>query len=69
MKLSISQASEQIGICADTLRNWVAKGIAKPEFTPKGHTRYTMEEVSRLKSLYEDYKRAQANMGVRRIVD
>lgn len=38
---SIKEAARRLGVSQATLRNWERDGKIKPDYTPKGHRRYT----------------------------
>jgi methylmalonyl-CoA mutase cobalamin-binding subunit len=49
-KLSIGALSKATGIPAETLRTWERRyGFPRPERTPSGHRRYSVESVDRLR--------------------
>lgn len=47
-KVSIQQASEQLGIHSSTLRRWEDEGKVTPERTPGGHRRYDYATLLKL---------------------
>lgn len=48
MKISISQAAQELGVSQETLRRWEKSGKIQVERTPNGHRRY---DLARLKGL------------------
>lgn len=55
MRISIGQASKELGVSIATLRRWEAEGKIHCERTPKGHRRYELAQLRGLKP-YETSK-------------
>jgi putative resolvase len=49
MRVSIGQASKELGVSIATLRRWEAEGRIQAERTPKGHRRYDTATLHGLK--------------------
>jgi excisionase family DNA binding protein len=48
MLLSISEASEKLGVTIETLREWERAGLMKPARTPGKHRRYNEEDLYKI---------------------
>jgi putative resolvase len=47
--MSVSEASDALGICTKTMRQWCDDGIVKYARTPGGHRKISGQEVFRLR--------------------
>ena len=43
--VSISKASDMLGVCPETLRSWELQGKINPVYTSGGHRRYKVSEI------------------------
>ena len=48
--LNVSQAAKELGISADTLRNWAKKGLIDNHRTKGGARRFTRSEIKRVQN-------------------
>lgn len=55
--LTVEQVAEQLGVSAQTVRNWESRGKLKPtHLTPGGHRRYDQRVITDLKRRQNDFE-------------
>lgn len=49
--LNIHRAAQAAGVSPSALRLWESRGLVRPQKTPSGHRRYTVEDVGRIRDI------------------